>query len=179
MIQNAGINQELENAFMNQTQTMMQNFFYENAIGAVVMEKHEIDPEIQALAEEYEISYGFAKLVLAYLATDETLVLEDILLLTSKEIIDLLGIECEAHMNQYRNQVEASAQAVKDELVEALQAKVQNHFNAVENGQKSQPDISGLKQMYQADYENMHSQYVNRNQLRLQEAKANQSNKTE
>jgi hypothetical protein len=179
MIQNAGINQELENAFMNQTQTMMQNFFYENAIGAVVMEKHEIDPEIQALAEEYEISYGFAKLVLAYLATDETLVLEDVLLLTSKEIIDLLGIECEAHMNQYRNQVEAGAQAIKDELVEALQSKVQNHFNAVENGQKSQPDISGLKQMYQADYENMHSQYVNRNQLRLQEAKANQSNKTE
>lgn len=177
MIQNAGVNQELENAFMNQTQTMMQNFFYENAIGAVVMAKGEFDEAVQLLAEEYDISYGFAKLVLAYLATDETLNIEEVVLMTPKEIIDLLEIECEEYMNQYRNHVEAGSQAIKDELVEALQAKVQNHNNEVENNQKTQPDISGLKEMYLADYENIHNQYVNRNQVRLQEAKASQNNK--
>lgn len=67
--------------------------------------------------------------------------------MTPKEIIDFLEIECEEYMNQYRNHVEAGSQAIKDELVEALQAKVQNHNNEVENNQKSQPDISGLKEM--------------------------------
>lgn len=122
MFQNVGVNQEIENAFMNQTQTMLQNFFYENAIGATVLQQHEINPEIVAFAEEHDISFGFAKLVLAYLATDETLVVEDVLLMTPKEIVDLLGLDCEAYMAQYRNQIEASARAIKDELVEALKA---------------------------------------------------------
>jgi hypothetical protein len=177
MIQNSGVNQDLENAFMNQTQTMMQNFFYENAIGAVVMAQHEVDPEVSALAEEYDISNGFAKLVLAYLATDETLLIEDVLLLTPQEIIELLGVECEAYMAQYRNQVEAGAQAIKDELVEALQAQVQAHRQAVENETKTQPDISGLRQMYLENYDSMHDGYVNRNQTRVQQAKDSENNK--
>jgi len=131
MVQNSGINQELENSFMNQTQTMLQTFFYENAVGAVVMNQHEIDPEIVALAEEYEISYGFAKLVLAYMATDETLVFESVLEMTASEILDLLGDTYESELARYRNQVEAGAQAVKDELVEALRLRVQEHRQAV------------------------------------------------
>lgn len=179
MVQNSGLNQELENTFMNQTQTMMQEFFSENAIGAVVMYQHEIDPEIQALVDQYDISYGFAKLVLAYLATDETLVIDDVLLMTPSEIFELLGNEYVAYMARYRNQVEAGAQAIKDEIVEALKLHVQAHRQAVEEGTANQPDITGLKQMYLADYENMHQAYVNRNQIRVQQAKNTISNKTE
>ena len=177
MFQNVGVNQEIENAFMNQTQTMLQNFFYENAIGATVLQQHEINPEIVAFAEEHDISFGFAKLVLAYLATDETLVVEDVLLMTPKEIVDLLGLDCEAYMAQYRNQVEASARAIKDELVEALKAQVQAHRQAVENGTKTQPDISGLRQQYLENYETMHQGYVNRNQVRVHQAEEAKNNK--
>lgn len=179
MIQNSGLDQELENTFMNQTQTMMQEFFSENAIGAVVMYQHEIDPEIQALVDQYDISYGFAKLVLAYLATDETLVIDDVLLMTPSEILELIGVEYEAYLARYRNQVEAGAQAIKDEIVEALKLQVQAHRQAVEDGTATQPDITGLKQMYLNNYENMHQAYVNRNQIRVQQAKDTISNKPE
>ena len=174
MIQNSGVSVELENAFMNQTKTMMQKFFYENAIGAVVLSQHEINPEIEALAEEYNVSYGFVKLVLSYLETDETLVLEEVILMTSAEIIEIMKVECQNQMIQYRNQVEENAQKVKYELVEALQSRVQQHRSEVENETKTQSDISGLKEMYLADFENMHQQFVNRNQVRVQQAKESQ-----
>ena len=177
MVQNSGANQELENSFMNQTQTMLQTFFSENAIGAVVMNQHEIDPEIVALAEEYEISYGFAKLVLAYMATDETLVLESVLEMTASEILELLGDTYESELARYRNQVEAGAQAVKDELVEALRLRVQEHRQAVQDGTISQPDISGLRQQYLENYDAIHEGYLNRNQTRVQQAKNAANNK--
>jgi hypothetical protein len=179
MVQNSGVNQELENSFMNQTQTMLQTFFYENAIGAVVMNQHEIDPEIVALAEEYEISYGFAKLVLAYMATDETLVLESVLEMTASEILELLGENYEAGLARYKNQVEAGAQAIKDELVDALRLRVQEHRQAVQDGTVTQPDISGLRQQYLENYDAIHEGYLNRNQTRVQQAKNAANNKPE
>lgn len=177
MIQNSGVNQELENAFMNQTQEMLQKFFEEKRIGAVIMHQNEIDPEIVALADEYDISYGFAKLVLTYLATDETLVLEDVLLMSPKEIMDLLEIECEAYMYQYRNQVEAGAQAIKDELVEALRLRIQQHEEDVEDGEIEVPDTTGVREMYLINYEQVLNGYKNRNQTRVQEAKNALNNK--
>jgi hypothetical protein len=177
MIQNSGINQELENSFMNQTQSMIQNFFSENAIGAVVMNQYEIDPEIVALAEENEISYGFAKLVLAYMATDDTLVLEAVLEMTPAEILELLGDIYEFELAQYRNQVQAGAQAVKDELVEALRSRVQEHRQAVENGTITQPDVSGLRQQYLDNYNSIHEAFLNRNQNRVQQAKNSANSK--
>ncbi|MDY0139024.1 MAG: hypothetical protein RBR50_04945 [Candidatus Izemoplasmatales bacterium] len=132
----------------------------------------EMNPAVDfvIVSEEKALTYRYRN--------EETEIIEDVILMTPKEIIDLLEIEAKASMLKYRNQTEANAQAIKNELVESLQQKVQAHKSAVENEEKTQPDISGLKQMYLNNYESIHSEYVNRNQSRLQEAKNNQNNKS-
>lgn len=132
----------------------------------------EMNPAVDFVidSEEKALTYRYRN--------EETEIIEDVILMTPKEIIDLLEIEAKASMLKYRNQTEANAQAIKNELVESLQQKVQAHKSAVENEEKTQPDISGLKQMYLNNYESIHSEYVNRNQSRLQEAKNNQNNKS-
>jgi hypothetical protein len=40
MFQNVGVNKKLK-SLLNQTQTMLQNFYYDNAIGATVLQQHE------------------------------------------------------------------------------------------------------------------------------------------
>ncbi len=177
MIQNSGVNSELENQFRNQTQTMMQTYFSENAIGAVVLNKNEIDAEIREFAETHDISYGFAQLVITYLDTDEALILEDVLEMKPADIIKALNEEYGLYLSRYRNQVEAGAQAIKDDLVEALRLRVQEHKDAVTQGEISQPNIEGLREMYQENYDEMHQGFIERNQTRVEAAKNNLNNK--
>lgn len=177
MIQNSGANSKLENAFMIHNQKMLQKFFFENAIGATCLYQHQIDEEIIAFAEENEISYGYAKLVLTYLATDENLILEEVLLLTSSEIIELLKADFDGYLFRYRNQIEAGARAIKDELIEALRLRVQTHQQDLLRNRIQQPDISGLQQRYLNNYEEIHEGFVVRNQERLQQAKTEYNKK--
>jgi hypothetical protein len=111
------------------------------------------------------------------MATDETLVLGSVLEMTASDILELLGENYESELVRYRNQVEAGAQAVKDELVEALRLRVQEHRQAVQDGTVSQPDISSLRQQYLENYDAIHEGYLNRNQTRVQQAKNAANNK--
>ncbi|MFA7561175.1 MAG: hypothetical protein WCY80_03605 [Candidatus Izemoplasmatales bacterium] len=171
MIQTGGKNDEENLSFMNQVQTHLQNFLQENAIGAVVMNFGEVNTETKEYAQTNDVSYGFAKMVLNYLEINPDAIEEDVLEMTPKEIMDELIENANQYRSRYTNQIENSAQAIKDELVEALRSQVQAHRNSVEQGTKSQPDISGLKTMYQSNFESMKSAYQTRNQERLQQAK--------
>ena len=176
MIQNSGETQDLENQFRNQLQTKVQNFFSENAIGGIALNQHDFDEEVLNFAETYSITYGFAQLVMTYLATDETLVIEEVLEMKASEIIAELDLEYGQYLSQYRNQREADAEQIKSGMVNALKQKVEQHRDAVEQGTKTQPDVSGLKTIYQQNYNEIHEGYLTRNQNRVQEAK-NQINK--
>lgn len=72
MIQAGGKKDSENNEFMVQVQEKLQIFFQENAIGAVVLKNEEVDEEAEALVETYDISYGFAKMILAYVKAELT-----------------------------------------------------------------------------------------------------------
>ncbi|MCF7931027.1 MAG: lipocalin family protein, partial [Acholeplasmataceae bacterium] len=92
--------------------------------------------------------------------------------MTPQELIDaLVGLQ-DAYLAQYRNQREVGAQAIKDELEVALEAKVQAHRDAVTAGTAQMPDTTGVKQAYLNNYEGLKAEFVIRNQERIEYAHA-------
>lgn len=158
--------------FQLQIETKLQTYFEENKLGAVVLNQGEVNEAVQELVDLYDITFGFAKLVDAYVAADETHTIEEALEMTPSELIGaLVGLQ-DAYMAQYRNQREVGAQAIKDELEEALQSKVQAHRDAVTAGTVETPDTTGVKQAYLNDYEGEKAEFVIRNQERIEYAHA-------
>ena len=172
-VQTSNMNLGEESALQIQVQTQLQTFFQENAIGAVVLSHGEIDEDVQLLVDEYEISVGYAKLILTYLETHTELTVSEVLLLPIQELIVHLVEQHKEFQSTYQNERELGAQAIKDELADALMSQVQAHRQAVTNGTAVQPDTTGVKAAYLADYELMHQAYVLRNEVRKNEAKGN------
>jgi hypothetical protein len=171
VVQTANMNEGVESALQLQVQTKLQTFFQENAVGAVVLTCGEIDPEVQALVDTYDITVGHAKLIISYMELYPDLTIDDVLLIPIQQLVLYMVDEHHAYMQQFKNQRELDAQAVKDEMVDALKSKVQAHFQQVDNGTKTQPDITGIKEQYLANYEEMHQGFVLRNQERKEAAK--------
>jgi len=158
--------------FQLQVETQLQTYFSENKLGAVVLNQSEVNQAVQDLAEANDISFGFAKLVQAYLDADEANTLEAALEMTPTELIDALGLVQVSTMAEYKNQRELGAQAIKDELAVALQSKVEAHNQAVLAGTCEQPDSTGVKEAYLNDYEGIKAEFVTRNQERVEYASA-------
>ncbi len=158
--------------FQLEVQTRLQTYFQENALGAVVLYQGEVDEDLQALVDEYDLSIGYARLVLAYVEADETRTVAEALELTAKELMDALVIEHEANMIQYRSQKQVEAQTIKNEMKEAVRVRVEAHQTLVDNGTAVQPDVTGVKAEYMGDYEGIKSQFVIRNQERVNYAYA-------
>ncbi len=165
-------NDEDSNQFQIQVETKLQTYFQENALGAVVLYQGEVSESLQALVDQYDISLGKARLIEAYVAADEANTIEDALEMTSQEIMDALVITQDAYMLQYRNQKQSGAQEVKDELEDALRSRVEAHQALVTAGTAVQPDTTGVKQAYLDDFDGIKSQFVIRNQERVEYANA-------
>lgn len=171
VVQTANMNESVESELQLQVQTKLQTFFQENAIGAVVLTCGEIDPEVQELVDLYDITVGHAKLIIEYMALYPDMSIDDVLLIPVQQLILYMIDEQQTHMQQFKNQRELEAQAIKDEMVDALKSQVQAHFQQVDNGTKTQPDITGIKEQYLNNYDTMHEGYVLRNQERMEAAK--------
>lgn len=171
VVQTANMNEGVESELQLQVQTKLQTFFQENAIGAVVLTCGEIDPEVQELIDLYDITVGHAKLIIEYMALYPDMSIDDVLLIPVQQLILYMIDEQQTYMQQFKNQRELEAQAIKDEMVDALKSQVQAHFQQVDNGTKTQPDITGIKEQYLNNYDTMHEGYVLRNQERMEAAK--------
>jgi len=171
-IQVSKTKEEDANQFQLQVETQLNAYFGENKLGAVVLNQGEVNEAVQELVDLYDITFGFAKLVDAYVALDETQTVEEALEMTPQELIDaLVGLQ-DAYLAVYRNQREVGAQAIKDELEVALQAKVQAHRDAVTAGTAQMPDTSNVKAAYLNNYEGLKAEFVIRNQERIEYAHA-------
>ena len=171
VVQTVNMNEGVESELQLQVQTKLQTFFQENAVGAVVLTCGEIDPEVQALVDLYDITVGHAKLIIEYMVLYPDMSIDDVLLIPVQQLILYMIDEQQTHMQQFKNQRELEAQAIKDEMVDALKSQVQAHFQQVDNGTKTQPDITGIKEQYLTNYDTMHEGYVLRNQERKEAAK--------
>lgn len=173
VVQTSSMNEGEASSLQVQVQTKLQTYFQENAIGAVVLNHGEIDEAVQALMDQYEISAGYAKLILAYLEANPEALIDDVLMLPIQELIIDMVEAHHSHMETYRNERELYSQAIKDELEEALMSQVQAHHQAVLNGTITQPDITGIKEQYLENYQTMHDAFVSRNEDRVNQAKGN------
>jgi hypothetical protein len=162
---------ESENQFREQVEVKLQQYFQENAIGAVVLNHGELDEVLIAFAEQYELSIGIAKLILSYMEANPEAVLEDVLEMKPSELTEVLIGDHQAFMNTYQNQRQTNALEVKVNMENAVLAKVQAHWQAVNQGTAVQPDMTGVKAMYQANYDDMHQAFVVRNETRKNNAK--------
>jgi hypothetical protein len=171
VVQTANMNEGVESELQLQVTTKLQTFFQKNAIGAVVLTCGETDPEVQALVDLYDITVGHAKLIIEYMELYPDMSIDDVLLIPVQQLILYMIDEQQTHMQQFKNQRELEAQAIKDEMADALKSQVQAHFQQVDYGTKTQPDITGIKQQYLNNYDTMHEGYVLRNQERKEAAK--------
>jgi hypothetical protein len=171
-IQACSASDETANEFQVQLETKLQTYFEENKLGAVVLNQGEVNEDILALVDTYDISVGFAKLVNTYANLDEANTVEVALEMTPSELIEAIGASEVTSMVQYRSQREDNAKEIKDELKNALQTKVEAHLQAVEDGTCVQPDMTGVKEAYLFDYEGVKAEFVARNQERVDYANA-------
>lgn len=165
-------NETTMNQFQLEVQTKLQDYIGENKLGVVLMNQGEVNTELQTLVDQYDITYGFARLVVAYVALDETRTIEEAVTMTPSELMNAVVDDQKTFMEQYRNQRQLDVQAVKDALEEALQSRVEAHHQAVLNGTISTPDTTGIKEQYLNDYEGIKEAFVLRNQERVQYANA-------
>lgn len=162
---------ELDETFRIHVQTMLQTYFQEQALGAVVINKADVNDDIQLLVDTYGVSYGYAKLVLSYLEAYPEETIDDVLLMTPTELIEGLAAFQLNAFAQYRQQKEPEALMIKNQMKESVQEKVQAHRDAVEAGTKVQPDLTGVAEAWMNQYETKVQEYVTRNDLRKQDAK--------
>src|SRR3989339_81472 len=161
-----------ENQFRETVQTKLQTFFQENAIGAVVLNHGELDEEVISFSEEHEISIGLAKLTLAYLEANLDVTLEDALALSPNDLATAIRTYHQAEVSEFKAQREQEALEVKNELKSMVQERVQAHKDAVLSGTKTQPDLTGVAETYQNQYQTMKAAYEERNLQRKNQAKA-------
>jgi hypothetical protein len=162
---------DLDETFRNQVQTMLQTYFQEQALGAVVLNKAEVNDDVQLLVDTYDVSYGFAKLVLSYIEAYPETIIEDVILLSPTQIIEALAAFQLNAFAQYRSEKEPEALMIKNQMKEAVQEKVQTHRDAVEAGTKTQPDLTGVAEAWMNNYQAKVQEYINRNDARKEEAK--------
>jgi len=163
---------EESNTFQLQVETKLQTYFQENKLGVVVLEQSEVMAETKALALQNNLSFGEAKLVQAYLAINEANTLQNGLDMTSDELIEAVKEHQVQYMSEYKATTEATLTPVKAKLTEQLQTKVQAHNQAVLDGTAVQPDTTGVMATYIEDYEGVKSEFVIRNQERVEYANA-------
>ncbi len=173
VVQTSSMNEGESSNLQVQVQTKLQTYFQENAIGAVVLNHGEIDEEVQNLIDLYDISAGYAKLILSYMEAYPESIIDDVLMLPIQELIIHLVDTQFSYMETYQNERELNCQAIKDELAEALMSQVQAHHQAVLDGTITQPDLTGVKEAYLLNYQAMHDAFVSRNEDRVNQAKGN------
>ena len=167
----SSLDSDLDETFQYQVQTMLQTYFQENALGAVVLSKADVDEDLQNMVDTYDISYGFAKLVAAYQELHPDALLSEILLMTPNDLIEAIAALQSQQYNQYKSETESQAMMVKNEMKVALQSEVQAHKNAVQNGTKSQPDMTGVLEAYLLQYQTKIQEFINANEARKSAAK--------
>lgn len=155
-------------AFQLQVEAKLQIYFEENKLGAVVLNQGEVFAETKALALQNNISFAEAKLIQAYLATNEAYTLQNALKMNSNELIEAIGEYQVEFMTEYKAQRESNLEAVKTKLTEQLQTRLEEHTQAVLNDTATQPDTTGVIAKYVNDYEGVKSEFVIRNQERVE-----------
>jgi hypothetical protein len=113
--------------FRNTIENRVQRFLDREDIKAGIEAKEMALDDLQATADEYEVTVAEWMMIQALLKGDATLTLEDALVLTPEEI----QIRLQSLYQERRSQ----ALEFKEELTTLIRAEVEAYFNAIEAGE--------------------------------------------
>ncbi len=128
-------------------------------VGAAVFGGEMID-EYFDLAEEYDISVGIARLIARAVEIDEELTFEAAIELSQEEIMTILQESHEEMMEEFIQERRDSAQAIKDELTQNFEDKVENHRQNVDAD--NLPDFDAIKDNVQDRLDTIRDDYKQR-----------------
>lgn len=129
---------------------IVENALEAKGVGAAVF-GGEMLAEYYDLAEEYDISVGRARLISRAVEQDEDLTFEEALELEHNEIMAILRATHQEMMETFIAERREAAQALKDEMVEMAQARVEEHRNRLEDGDIELPDFDAIREDIDVD----------------------------
>lgn len=138
----------VENQLQTQAETRAQNFLEEHKIGGAVLSGQIVYEELQTLADQYDISIGKARMVQSALATDETLTEQELAEMPMNDLMELITTAHRETVEAFVEQRKDEAIALQQQMKATVQNQVQQHEQAVENGEVETPDYDAIRSQY-------------------------------
>lgn len=126
-------------SFKASVQSRIQNHLDDKGVEAAVEDGAAYYEDIQATADEYDISVGHVILIRAAMKNDESLTFDEALATDREVLRETLHADFEARMNEYHSEREEEAAQIKEDIKELVQARVQEYRDAVESGEETPP----------------------------------------
>ncbi len=143
--------------------------FRGRGIGVAVM-LGTLDEALLELAETYDIGLGRLKIMQAALDIDETLTIDEVLAMDMRDIVAIIHSSHEARMNDFRAERQEHAQAMREAMAETVRERLEEHRQAVENGDVELPDFDAIREQFRARAEELRDEYEARREARREAA---------
>lgn len=150
-----------DEAFNENVNEHVKSHLEERGIGAAVMGGG-IDESYRELAEEHDIDVGRARLISRAVEIDGDLTFEEALEMDMSEIMNILVTEHKDTMQNFRQNRQQNREEMKNALQDEFRGEVENHEDAVENGDAPDVDIDAITDNFQAHREEKMSDYESR-----------------
>ncbi len=147
----------------------------ERAVGAAIFGGEMLEA-YHALAEDYDISVGRARLISRAVEIDGELTFEEALELSQQEIMSILIAEHRANMETFIAERREAALAMQEEMREGAMERVEAHRADVDAGLIDAPDYDAIRADVEANIEAIRAAYQDRIEEALQEAKDRKDN---
>lgn len=142
-------------------------------IGAAVF-GGDISEEHRALAEEYGIGAGRARLIARAVELDGELTFEEALELPHRDIMQILVAAHRANMDAFKAERQAFAQSMREEMQALAQERRHMHDRAIEEGET--PDFDAIREAVQERIQELRETHENRMQEARERAQERRDN---
>ena len=120
-------------------QSRIQTYLDNKGVQAAVEDGAAYYEDIQATADDYDISVGHVILIRAAMRNDETLTFDEALATDREVLRETLYADFESQLNEYQSEREEEAAQIKDDIKELVQARIQEYRDAVDSGDETPP----------------------------------------
>ncbi len=155
-------NETQQNELNTNARETAQTYLEEHKIGGAVLNGEVVYDDLEAIADEYDISIGKARMIKSAQETDETLSTEELAEMPMEDLMDLITTAHREKMQAFADNKKQDALALKEEMKANAEAKVNQFRQQVEDGEVPTPNYEQIKTNHMADIESMMQQYQSR-----------------
>ena len=155
-------NETQQNELNNNARETAQTYLEENKIGGAVLNGEVVYEDLEAIADEYDISIGKARMIKSAQANDETLSTEELAEMPMEDLMELITTAHRERMQAFADNKKQDAIALKEEMKDNAEAKVNQFRQQVEDGEIPTPNYEQIRTDHMADIESKMQQYQSR-----------------